>query len=183
MRDTERAARQAQQHDLRQVDRQHLSRAAADALEDGDAPDLLLNEHARHARDADAAQNEDDQSHEAEIVLGAREVLIHPSFVLPVRADADEIVDERFRQLAGEHEARISSPRQRRWTRHLQQQSGGTHGCQKTADPSTGRSARSMNTREPERKGTEIAPGLALNHAANLEASACRSADRRRRAG
>ena len=71
-----------QQQHLRHIDREHLARGAPDALQDGDAADLLLHEHPRDARDADAAEDEDHQAHEAQVVLGARRGsrLIRPSF-------------------------------------------------------------------------------------------------------
>ena len=61
-RHAEQAAGQAEHHHLQQVDGEDLRRARADALQDGDAADLLQDEHARHARHGDAAENHDDQA-------------------------------------------------------------------------------------------------------------------------
>ena len=70
--DAQRAARQPEKHDLQHVGRQHLARRRAHALEDRDAADLLADEHARDAPHADAAEHEDDEADQAQVVLGAR---------------------------------------------------------------------------------------------------------------
>ena len=62
------AAGEAERDDLGHVDGQQLRRPPADALQDRDAPDLLLHEHARDARHADAAENHDHQADEAQVV-------------------------------------------------------------------------------------------------------------------
>ena len=58
-------------HDLHHVDRQHSGGAGAQALEHGDGLQLLLDEHPHHAPHADAAQHDDHQADQAQVVLGA----------------------------------------------------------------------------------------------------------------
>ena len=65
------AAGQPEQRDLQHVDREDLRGGRAEALEDRDAPDLLPDEDARHAPHADAAEHDDDEADEAQVVLGA----------------------------------------------------------------------------------------------------------------
>ena len=66
----------AEQRHLQHVDRRAPARVGrAEALQDGDAADLLPHEHARHAPHADAAEHDDDEADEAEVVLGALEAL------------------------------------------------------------------------------------------------------------
>ena len=79
-----------------------MLRRGADAFEDRDALQLLLDEHARDARDTDAAEHEDHQAHEAQVVLGAREIF--PEIVLGAakRAHGDESVLERVLQALAE---------------------------------------------------------------------------------
>ncbi len=55
--------------------RQHFGGRGAEALEDGDAAHLLPDEDPRHAPDADAAEHDDDEADQAEVVLGPLEVL------------------------------------------------------------------------------------------------------------
>ncbi len=86
----ERAAGKAQRDDLRHVDGQQLTRPAAEALQDGDAAELLLHEHARDARHANAAEDHDDEADQTEIVFGAFEVFADIVFGRLVRADARE---------------------------------------------------------------------------------------------
>src|SRR5688572_23045522 len=93
-RHAERAAGEPENRDLCDIDRQQLRRAPANALEDGDALHLLLHEHARHARHADAAENHDHQADEAQIVFGAGEILADVVFRRLVGAHACEFVDE-----------------------------------------------------------------------------------------
>ena len=68
------AARERQQQHLQHVGRQHLPRGRPQALEDRDAPELLPDEHARHAPHADAAEDHHDEAHEAQVVLGETQV-------------------------------------------------------------------------------------------------------------
>ena len=98
------------------VDRQHVADEAPDALQDGDAAHLLLHEHARHARDADAAENQHDEADQAQVVLGPLEILADVVLDLPVAADADELVAEVAPTARGRSRRRL------RRTRHLQQQ-------------------------------------------------------------
>ena len=73
--EAEETARQSEDQHLGDVDGQQLRRPRTDALEHGDALDLLLDEDAGHAGDANAAEDDDDQADEAQVVLRAREVL------------------------------------------------------------------------------------------------------------
>ncbi len=98
-RDAQHAARKAEQQNLGHVDGEHLSRAAPDALENGDAPHLLLDEHARDARHADAAENQHDQADEAQVVLGPRQVLTHLVLGAAIPAHVNELVGKRLPQL------------------------------------------------------------------------------------
>ncbi len=52
-------------------------RRGAEALQDRDAADLLPDEHARDARHADAAEDDDDQADQAQVVLRPGQVLAH----------------------------------------------------------------------------------------------------------
>ena len=49
--EAEQASAEAEDEHLRDVGAQHAAIPSAEALEDRDRPDLLLDEHARHARD------------------------------------------------------------------------------------------------------------------------------------
>ena len=73
-RDAEQAAGEAERHHLQQVHGDDLAAARAEALEHGNAANLLLDEHAHDARHGDAAEDDDDQADEAQVVLGAVEV-------------------------------------------------------------------------------------------------------------
>ena len=64
----------AERQRLEQIHRQNLAARAADTFHDRDALDLLPHEHARHARHGDAAEHDDDEADEAQIVFGALEV-------------------------------------------------------------------------------------------------------------
>ena len=68
--------------------------ARADALQHGDAADLLEDEDARDARHGDAAEDDDDQADHAEVVLGAIEVLADLVVGRAERARVDELVLE-----------------------------------------------------------------------------------------
>ena len=58
----------------------------------------MLDEHARDARDGDAAQNHDDQADEAEIIFRPIEIASHFVVGRAVRARSDELVFEILRQ-------------------------------------------------------------------------------------
>ncbi len=92
--DAQQAAGQPQRHHLQDVDRDDLPTARAKALQDRDATYLLQDEHTRHARDRDPAENDDDQADQAQVVLGAIEVA--PDLVLgrSERSGVDEVVLE-----------------------------------------------------------------------------------------
>jgi hypothetical protein len=64
----------SEQHDLQHVGGQHLAGRRAQA-QDRDAADLLADEHPRDAPHADAAEDDDDEADQAEIVPGALEIL------------------------------------------------------------------------------------------------------------
>ena len=89
-RDAEDAPGQAEHHDLQHVGREHLAGRRADALQDRDALDLLADEHACHAPDADAAEHEDHEADETQIVLRAQEVLADLILGRAERARVDE---------------------------------------------------------------------------------------------
>jgi hypothetical protein len=99
------AAEHAESQHLRHVDRQDLTTSGAQALEDGDAADLLLHEDSGDARDADAAQDDHDQADETQVVLGAGEVLAEVALGRLVRAHAHERVLQVFAQ-SGEQSAK-----------------------------------------------------------------------------
>ena len=96
--DAQEAPGEPERHHLQDVDRDDLAAASADAFQDGDAADLLEDEHARHARHRDAAEDDDDQPDEAEIVLGAIEVPSDLIFGGAVRPGVDELFLEVFPQ-------------------------------------------------------------------------------------
>ena len=74
----------------------------AHALQDGDAPDLLLDEHARDAPHADAAEHDHDEADQAQVVLGAEQVLADVVLGRSVRPRLDEAVAEVRGELAGQ---------------------------------------------------------------------------------
>ena len=57
---------------LQHVRREHAPRRRAEALQNRDAPDLLLHDDARDAPDADAAEHDDREADEAQVVLRDR---------------------------------------------------------------------------------------------------------------
>ena len=69
--DAQHAPGQPEHDDLQHVGGEHLPRRRADALQDRDALDLLPHEHARDAPHADAAEHEDHEADQAQVVLGA----------------------------------------------------------------------------------------------------------------
>ena len=86
---------------------------AAKALQDGDTAHLLLDEHPRHARDADAAEDQDDQPHQAQVVLGTCEVLADAVRILPVATRPDEPVRQRLRERRADFtHSRLGRPQQ-----------------------------------------------------------------------
>ena len=100
-RDAEQAAGQAERHHLQHVDRDDLPAARADALQHGDAADLLQDEHAGHARHGDAAEDHDDQADQAQVVLRAIEVAADLIVGRAIRPRVDEVVLEVLRAACG----------------------------------------------------------------------------------
>ncbi len=96
----EHAARQAERQHLQQVDGDDLTAARADALQHGDAAELLKDEDPRHARHGDAAEDHDHQADHAQVVLGSIEVLADRIVRGPERARRDEFVLELLPQAA-----------------------------------------------------------------------------------
>ena len=70
----DKAANNAQRQRLEEIDAENLTARATDALHDRDALDLLPHEHARHARHRDAAEHDNHETDQAEIIFGALEV-------------------------------------------------------------------------------------------------------------
>ena len=158
--DAEQASREAERQDLQQVDGDDLHGSRADALEHGDAADLLQDEHARDARDGDAAEDDDDQPDQAQVVLGAIEVPADLVVVRPVRAGVDELVLEVRAQRHDQASIRSSGtfdqdlPRAR---------------LPNLSSPVDGRSARSMSTRGPRLNSPHPAARLVRHDAADRE--------------
>ena len=100
--DPEQGPAQPQQGHLHHVDGQHAGVRGPEALQDGGAAEPLLHEYPGHAPDADAAQDDDDEADEAEIVLRPREVALDAVLRPPVGADADKRLPQVFPQ--GPHE-------------------------------------------------------------------------------
>jgi hypothetical protein len=96
------AAAQPEQHDLRDVGRQDLPGGCADALQDRDALDLLLHEHAGDAPHADAPEHDHDEADQAEVILRAQQVLADVVLGRSVRARLHETVAEVAADLAGQ---------------------------------------------------------------------------------
>ncbi len=94
MHDAEQAAGQAERHHLQDVDGDDLAAARAEALQDGDAADLLQDEDARDARHRDAAEDHDDQADQAQVVLGAIEIAADLILGRAERPRVDELVLE-----------------------------------------------------------------------------------------
>ena len=69
------APAESQGHHLHEVHGDDLPGAGADAFQHGDALQLLIDEYPRHAGHADAAEHDDHQPDETEIVLGALQIL------------------------------------------------------------------------------------------------------------
>src|SRR5207245_205554 len=99
---TEQAAGETEAQHLQDVDADDLPAVGADALEDGDAAHLLQNEHARDAGHRDAAENDDDQADEAQVVFRAVEVATDLILGRAVRPRVDEVVLEIVAQSAHE---------------------------------------------------------------------------------
>ena len=72
--DPEQRPSESQQGHLHHIDGQHIGSRGAEALQDRGATEPLLHEDARHAPDADAAENHDDEPDQAEVVLRPREM-------------------------------------------------------------------------------------------------------------
>ena len=89
---------EAERHHLQHVDADDLPAAGADALEHGNAADLLVHEDPRDARHRDPAENHDHQADHAEIVLGALEVPADLVVGAPVRSNIHELVREAVAQ-------------------------------------------------------------------------------------
>ena len=89
---------QSEQGDLHHVDGQHARGRRSQALQDGGAAKSLLHEDPRDAPDTDAAENDDDESDQAEVVLGPREVALDPVLRPPVGPDADVCLLQVFPQ-------------------------------------------------------------------------------------
>ena len=104
--DADQAAGQAEQRHLRDVGRQHLRRGRADALQDRDALDLLPHEDARHAPHADAAEHDDDEADEAQVVLGAKRDPRRCRLRATVGAGRDEVAAQLLAQTAGQRDRR-----------------------------------------------------------------------------
>ena len=137
-----------------------LRRRAADALQDGDAPHLLLDEDAGDARDADPAEDQHDQSDQAEIVLGARQVLPHAIGVRPVAAAADELVGERRAQIRLRLHRAVASHQQQELTRRP---------AAERQQPGRWDIGVIDQDARPDAERADVPAGLLLDDAANLE--------------
>ena len=100
---------------LRHVGGEHLPGRRPDALEDRDAPDLLLDEHARDAPDADPAEHDDHETDEAQVILRPRHVFADVVFCRSVRPRVDEPVAELAAQRPGQWLDADGSTRRRIW--------------------------------------------------------------------
>ena len=85
---------QHQQH----VGSEHLPGRRAEALEDRNAPHLLLHHDAGHTPNADAAEDHDREADQAEIVLRHREIAAEPILERPPRPDDDDVALKRAPQ-------------------------------------------------------------------------------------
>ena len=94
----EAAARERQDHDLHEVRREHLTARRPEALQHGDAAQLLVHEHARDAPDPDAPQDHHGEADEAEVVLRALEVFADVLLGCAVPAHVHEPVAELLAQ-------------------------------------------------------------------------------------
>ena len=91
--DAQCAAGESEQQHLHHINGQHLRRAWLPThLRIAMLADLLLHEYPRDARNADATKDEDDEPHETQIVLCAREVFAHLVFGAAIPAHVDELV-------------------------------------------------------------------------------------------
>ena len=99
-REAHQAAGRAEQQHLHDVDAEHLRDRRADALQHGDALQLLLDEDARHAPDADAAEHDHHVADQPEIVLRDLQLLADAVFVVAVRPHRHQCVAERDAQIA-----------------------------------------------------------------------------------
>ena len=154
-RDAERAAGQAEQQDLRHVDAEHLRRRAADALQDGDAADLLLRRRrasrSRRRCRRGSARPDRPGSGSSRRAPGSR-----PSvFVRRYAADADELVRRTLRA-----ESRRHLVRSRGGLGHPQQQLVRRAAAERQ-QARRRRSAWSIITRGPSVKAPMRRPGSA----------------------
>ena len=92
--EAERAAGEAEHQRLQDVDGEDPPARRAQALERGDAGPLLLQEDARHAPHADAAEDEDHVADQAEEVLRALDLRADARLGVVVRAHRREAVAE-----------------------------------------------------------------------------------------
>ena len=98
---------------LQEVHGKNLPARPADAFHDGDALDLLPHEHTRHARHGDAAEHDDHETDEAEIVFRALEVLADLFLAIPIRPHADELRPQLCLQFARQRvDLRFGNPQQ-----------------------------------------------------------------------
>ncbi len=89
-----RLPKESQCQRLKQINSENLPRRRADALRNRDRLDLLLDEHPHDTRNRNSSENDNDEPHEAEVVLRPRQVLPNPILGAAVRADADELPGE-----------------------------------------------------------------------------------------
>ena len=123
----------------------------AKALEDRDALDLLAHEDAGHAPHADAAEHDDHEADEAQVVLGADEVVADVVFEQRVRSRRHEV--------AAQLVAAAASSGDRRRPRAPSGAADSSRGCRSRAGPSAGGPPRSMMTRAPKLNAPIRRPG------------------------
>jgi hypothetical protein len=91
-RDAQQAAGQTKDQHLQDVHRDDLRAARTDAFENGNAADFLQDEHPGDARHRDAAQDDDDEPHQAQVILGAIEIAADLVLARAVRPRVDEVL-------------------------------------------------------------------------------------------
>ena len=88
------ASDDAHRNHLKEINRKHLPSARAETLQNRNASELLRDEDAHDAPNADATENQDHEAREAQVALAAFEPASEAGPRFPVRAYANELVRE-----------------------------------------------------------------------------------------
>ena len=98
----EQTAEQPEREYLQQVNGDDPRSAGAEAFEDSDSLSLLFDEGTCDVPHADAAEHEDKQAGQRQIILGPGKVLAEVLLLLAIRVDLDRRARERIAKLFDE---------------------------------------------------------------------------------